>query len=85
MIRTVVGLAELRGDAICPVDVLMGFDEGIEAPKICEWRLIVDVLEGALVTLVADGTLTEMMDAWVTIVGGEDRELVGSISVGVVG
>ena len=29
MIRTVVGLAESRGDAICPVDVLMGFDEGI--------------------------------------------------------
>ena len=63
----------------------MGFNKGVEAPKICEWRLIGDMLEGALVTLVTDGTLAEMIDAWATIVGGENWELVGSISVGVVG
>ena len=76
---------EARGNAIGPVDVLMGLDEGVEAAKICEWRLIMDMLVGALVTLVTDAALAEMIEAWTSIIGGEDREVMRSVSVGVVG
>ena len=63
----------------------MGLDKGVEAAKICEWRLIMDMLVGALVTLVTDTALAEMIEAWTLIVGGEDREVMRSVSVRVVG
>ena len=64
----------------------MGFDEGVEAVEICKWRLVGDILVGALVTtLVTDSTLVEMIDAWAMIVGREDREVVRPISLRVVG
>ena len=39
---------------------------------------------GALVTLVADAALSEMIDAWMMIVGRENRELAGLVGLGVV-
>ena len=81
----VIGLAEVQGNAIGPVDVLMGLNEGVEPVKVCEWGLIMDMLIGALVTLVTDAALAEMMDAWMLIVGGEDWEVMRLVSVRVKG
>ena len=63
----------------------MGLDEGVEAAKICKGGLIVDMLIGALISLVTDAALLEMIEAWALIVGREDREVMGLVSLGVVG
>ena len=81
----VVGLAKVQENSICPIDVLMGLNESMEAAEICKWRLVGDMFVGALVTLVTDAALAEMIEAWAMIVGREDRELAGSVSLRVVG
>ena len=62
----------------------MGLDECVEAAEICEWRVVMDVLIRAVLTLVTDAALMEMIEAWTSIVGGEYREVIRSVSVGVV-
>ena len=46
--------------------------------------MVGDVFIGALVTMMADATLLEMIDTWTMIVGGEDRELAGPVGLRVV-
>ena len=63
----------------------MGFDESVETAKIGEWRLVVDMLVGELVTLVTDGSLVKMIHAWAMIFGGKDWEVARPVSLRVVG
>ena len=46
--------------------------------------MVGNMFVGALVTLVADAALLEMIDTWAMIVGGEDWELAGPVGLGVV-
>ena len=63
----------------------MGLNKSVEAAEIGEWRSVGDMLVGALVTLVTDAALAEMIEAWAVIVGREDWELVGLVTLRVVG
>ena len=42
------------------------------------------MLVGALVTLIANAALSEMIDTWTMIVGGENWELAGPVRLNVI-